>query len=29
LQQLWVFWAAPIIGGVLGGWLYRTLIAEN
>ena len=23
LQQLWVFWVAPLIGGVLGGALYR------
>jgi aquaporin Z len=23
IQQLWVFWAAPIIGGVLGGIVYR------
>ncbi len=29
LQQLWVFWLAPLIGGVLGGWLYRTMIADN
>ena len=25
LQQLWVFWVAPIIGAVLGGGLYRWL----
>ncbi|MFC0589707.1 aquaporin Z [Novosphingobium aquiterrae] len=29
LQQLWVFWLAPLIGGALGGWIYRTLIADN
>ncbi len=29
LQQLWVFWLAPLIGGVLGGWTYKTLIARN
>ncbi len=29
LQQLWVFWAAPLIGGALGGFIYRTLIAGN
>ncbi len=25
LQQLWVFWVAPLIGGALGGVLYRQL----
>ena len=25
LQQLWVFWLAPIIGGLVGGWLYRSI----
>lgn len=25
LPQLWLFWVAPIVGGVLGGVLYRTL----
>jgi aquaporin Z len=29
LQQLWLFWVAPLIGGVLGGWSYRQLIASN
>lgn len=29
LQQLWVFWLAPLIGGALGGWAYRSLIAGN
>ncbi len=29
LSQLWIFWVAPILGGVLGGWLYKTVIAEN
>jgi aquaporin Z len=28
LQQLWLFWLAPLIGGVLGGTLYRWLSAE-
>jgi len=23
LQQLWLFWVAPLIGGALGGWAYR------
>ena len=25
IQQLWLFWVAPIIGGVLGGIVYRLL----
>ena len=29
LQQLWIFWVAPIIGGLIGGWLYKTMIASN
>ena len=29
LAQLWVFWVAPIIGGVLGGVLYKSLLAEG
>jgi aquaporin Z len=29
LQQLWVFWLAPLVGGALGGWAYRELIAGN
>jgi aquaporin Z len=28
LEQLWLFWLAPLIGGVLGGTLYRWLSAE-
>jgi len=27
LQQLWMFWVAPIIGGVIGGVVYKTLFA--
>lgn len=26
LQQLWVFWLAPLVGGALGGWIYRYLL---
>ena len=25
LSQLWMFWVAPIIGGILGGVVYKTL----
>lgn len=28
LQQLWLFWFAPIVGGVLGGIAYRALGAD-
>src|ERR1700729_2339490 len=28
LQQLWLFWVAPLIGGSLGGGIYRTLFGE-
>ena len=29
LAQLWLFWAAPIVGGVLGGILYKWLGPER
>ena len=28
LQQLWMFWVAPLIGGALGGGLYQMLFGE-
>ena len=28
LSQLWLFWLAPIVGGVLAGGFYRTVLAE-
>jgi len=28
LQQLWLFWIAPIIGGALGGGIYNALFGE-
>ena len=29
LQQLWLFWLAPLVGGLVGGWLYRTIGADR
>jgi len=29
LSQLWLFWVAPIIGGVLGALIYRGLFAKE
>ena len=29
LKQLWMFWVAPIVGGLLGGVLYRALFAVD
>ena len=28
LQQLWMFWVAPLIGGALGGGIYNALFGE-
>ena len=28
LQQLWLFWLAPIVGGVLGGFAYRAVAGD-
>ena len=28
-SQLWLFWLAPIVGGLIGGWIYRNLLTEN
>ncbi len=28
IQQLWLFWVAPIVGGILGGIAYKALGAE-
>src|SRR3954468_16899022 len=28
LKQLWMFWAAPLLGGVIGGLAYRLLFTE-
>jgi aquaporin Z len=29
LQQLWLFWLAPLVGGALGGVVYRYLAGEQ
>jgi aquaporin Z len=29
LQQLWLFWVGPLVGGILGGLIYRGLFAEK
>jgi aquaporin Z len=29
LAQLWLFWVAPIVGGAIGGALYRWLVGEQ
>lgn len=29
LEQLWIFWLAPIVGAVIGGLLYKTIIAKD
>ena len=29
LQQLWVFWVVPLIGGIIGGLIYRHLLEEQ
>ena len=29
LDQLWLFWLAPLLGAVLGALAYRKLVADN
>jgi aquaporin Z len=29
LQQLWMFWVAPLIGGAVGGGIYSMLFGES
>lgn len=29
LSQLWLFWLAPIVGGALGGFAYRSLLGSD
>jgi len=28
LTQLWLFWVAPLIGGIVGGSIYRAVFGE-
>ncbi|MFK5855824.1 MAG: aquaporin Z [Bacteroidota bacterium] len=29
LSQLWLFWVSPIVGGILGGFAYKTLFGKK
>ena len=29
LQELWLFWVAPLIGGAIGGGIYRALFSQG
>jgi len=29
IQQLWLFWVAPVVGGILGGLLYNGLFGKD
>jgi aquaporin Z len=29
LRQLWMFWVAPLLGGLIGGLIYRILFAKS
>lgn len=29
LQQLWLFWVAPIVGAIIGGLIYRILLQKS
>jgi aquaporin Z len=29
LQQLWMFWVAPLVGGIIGGLIYRFLFGSK
>jgi aquaporin Z len=29
VQQLWLFWVAPIVGGIVGGVIHKSLLAEK
>jgi aquaporin Z len=29
IGQLWLFWLAPIVGGIIGGLIYKGLLEES
>jgi aquaporin Z len=29
LQQLWLFWLAPVVGGILGAVIHRSLLSDD
>ncbi|MEX0446441.1 aquaporin Z [Xenorhabdus sp. SGI246] len=29
IEQLWLFWLVPLIGGIIGGLIYRRLLQKN
>ena len=29
LQQLWLFWVAPLVGGALGGVIHKALLGDD
>jgi aquaporin Z len=29
LQQLWLFWLAPVVGGVIGGIVHKALLSDD
>ncbi len=29
VAQLWLFWLAPIVGAIIGAWIYRSLLSND